>query len=71
MTTHEIRKMMALDGEKAWTQKEFADHFGIPLSTVKNWDARNCMPAYIFNMVEGYVMWRKRYINVYEFTQKL
>ena len=44
MTTHSTRKMLGL------TQKEFSKRFNIPLATVKNWDARDCMPEYIFYM---------------------
>lgn len=29
------------------TQKEFAEKYGIPLTTVKNWDSRDCMPTYL------------------------
>lgn len=45
MTSHEIRKRLGL------TQVQFADRFEIPLATVRNWDARNCMPVYIDNML--------------------
>ena len=34
------------------SQKDISDMFGIPLATVKNWDARNCMPDYVFKMME-------------------
>lgn len=33
------------------TQKDISDYFGIPLSTVKNWDARGCMPDYVMRMM--------------------
>lgn len=33
------------------TQKEFAEKYEIPLGTVKNWDARDCMPEYIQNLI--------------------
>ena len=45
MTTHNTRKMLG-----NITQKEFAERFNIPVSTVKNWDARDCMPEYVFYM---------------------
>lgn len=45
MTTHNTRKMLG-----NITQKEFAERFHIPAATVKNWDARDCMPDYIFYM---------------------
>lgn len=44
MTTHNTRKMLG-----NITQKEFAEKFNIPLGTVKNWDARDCMPEYIMD----------------------
>lgn len=34
------------------TQKDFASYFGIPLRTVQNWDNRDCMPEYVFNMAD-------------------
>lgn len=45
MTSHDIRRKLGL------TQVQFADKFEIPLATVRNWDARNCMPVYINNML--------------------
>lgn len=48
MTTHEIRKDLNL------TQAEFAYRFNIPLGTVRNWDARGCMPIYIYNILSEY-----------------
>ena len=45
MTSHDIRRKLGL------TQVQFADKFGIPLATVRNWDARSCMPVYINNML--------------------
>ncbi len=45
MTTHNIRSKLGL------TQVQFANKFKIPLATVRNWDARNCMPIYIGNML--------------------
>lgn len=45
MTSHDIRKRLGL------TQVQFAEKFEIPLATVRNWDARNCMPVYINNML--------------------
>lgn len=48
MTTHEIRKDLNL------TQEEFAYKFHIPLGTVRNWDARGCMPIYIYHILFEY-----------------
>lgn len=45
MTSHDIRLKLGL------TQVQFADKFEIPLATVRNWDARSCMPVYINNML--------------------
>ena len=33
------------------TAQEFADKFGIPVGTVRNWDSRDCMPDYVFNLI--------------------
>lgn len=33
------------------TAQEFADKFNIPVGTVRNWDSRDCMPDYLFNMI--------------------
>lgn len=48
MTTHSLRENFNL------TQKDLSDLFSIPLATVKNWDARNSMPSYVFNMIYLY-----------------
>lgn len=48
MTTHEIRNELNL------TQEEFAYRFNIPLGTVRNWDARGCMPIYMHNILSQY-----------------
>ncbi len=45
-TTHDLRAWFG------WTQQDFSDYFNIPLSTVKNWDARQCMPEYVENMMK-------------------
>lgn len=34
------------------TQKEISEKFDIPLSTIKNWDARDCMPSYVWGMMQ-------------------
>lgn len=46
MTSHSIRFMLG-----HLTQAEFATKYKIPLATVKNWDARDCMPEYIENLI--------------------
>lgn len=48
MKTTEIRKKYNI------TQKEFGETFGIPVATVKNWDARGTMPIYLYNAIEMY-----------------
>lgn len=49
MNTKEIRKDMGM------TQKQFAEEFSIPLGTVQNWDARDCMPSYMYMIFAKYV----------------
>ncbi len=46
MTSHDIR------GKLKISQPDLANLFGIPLSTVRNWDCRDCMPVYIYNMLD-------------------
>lgn len=41
ITTHQLRKQLGM------TSQEFADRFRIPVGTVRNWDTRGTMPAYI------------------------
>lgn len=41
MNTKEIRRDLGM------TQQQFAERYNIPLGTVRNWDARNCMPSYL------------------------
>ena len=41
MTTERIRKGFKI------TQKQLSEMFNIPLGTIKNWDARDCMPEYM------------------------
>lgn len=36
------------------TQKGLSDLFGIPLGTIKNWEARECVPDYIITMMYMY-----------------
>lgn len=46
MTSHRIRHLLG-----HLTQAEFATKYKIPLATIKNWDARECMPEYIENLI--------------------
>lgn len=39
-----------------FTQKELAEEFDISFSTVKNWDARDCMPEYVFKLIINYLI---------------
>lgn len=48
MTTHKLREFFG------YSQFEFAEHFDIPLATVKNWDSRDCMPIYLYRIIEKY-----------------
>lgn len=54
MDTKNIRREFNL------TQKEFSVIFDIPYSTVRNWDARNCMPLYVCGMVDKILFYRLR-----------
>lgn len=45
MTSHNIRKLLG------FSQKDLADCFSIPIATVRNWDAKDCMPTYIGEML--------------------
>lgn len=58
MTSHDIRKKLNL------TQLQLSNLFSIPLSTVKNWDARDCMPVYIYNLLD----WIYEHENGEEYT---
>lgn len=46
MQSKEIRKKLG------YSQKDLSEQYGIPISTVKNWDSRECMPPYIYAMLE-------------------
>ena len=47
MTFKELRQ------ESGMTQKQFADHFGIPKRTVENWEAAvNKCPDYLLDLIE-------------------
>lgn len=35
------------------TQKEFSVLFDVPYATVRNWDARNSMPFYVWNLIDA------------------
>lgn len=45
MTSHTIRKLLDL------SQNELAIAFDIPVATVRNWDSKDCMPIYIYQML--------------------
>lgn len=44
MDTKDFRKKFRM------SQRRFANFFGVPYGTVKNWDARDCAPAYFINL---------------------
>lgn len=48
-TTHELRAWLGV------SQSEFAERFQIPVSTVRNWDARGTMPEYVGRLIRWYV----------------
>lgn len=54
MTTHEIRKDLNM------TQVEFSQRYNIPLGTVRNWDARDCMPSYYANIFSEIISLKNR-----------
>lgn len=45
-TTHNLREQLHM------TAQEFADRFHIPVGTVRNWDTRGTMPAYIEYLIQ-------------------
>lgn len=49
MNTKDIREKFNL------TQEELALRFDIPLGTIRNWDARNCMPSYVHRLIMCYI----------------
>lgn len=44
ISSHGIRSALGM------SQSEFARAFGIPISTVRNWDSKNCMPYYVYRL---------------------
>lgn len=50
MNTKSLRRIYG------YTQADLARQFAIPLGTVQNWDARNCMPDYIYRMMSRLLM---------------
>lgn len=47
-TTHELRAWLGL------SQREFSERYQIPVSTVRNWDARGTMPDYVGRLIRWY-----------------
>lgn len=45
MTSHDIRTKFG------FSQRDLSLAFNIPLPTVRNWDAKDCMPRYIHDML--------------------
>lgn len=45
MTSHTIRKILGL------SQNDLAIAFDIPVATIRNWDSKDCMPIYIYEML--------------------
>lgn len=45
MTSHEIRSKFG------FSQRDLSLAFNIPIATVRNWDAKDCMPKYIRDML--------------------
>jgi len=66
MTTHYLREMLG-----NITQKEFAKEFNIPYRTVQNWDSRDCMPQYVWNLIYSLIYKRIQYNQLKEEFEKL
>ena len=45
MTSHSVRQMLDL------SQNDLAIAFDIPVATVRNWDSKDTMPIYIYEML--------------------
>lgn len=54
MDTKDIRKDLGM------TQQQFAERYNISLATVRNWDARNCMPSYLSTVFAEIVSLKKQ-----------
>lgn len=60
MTTHKLRRRLG-----DFSQQDFAIEFGVPLSTVKNWDSRNCMPEYVYYAFYRLIIFRQQFYDLY------
>lgn len=63
MNTSEIRKELNL------TIEEFCDKFNIPMEIVMDWDSKDCMPDYVFNMVNNICSLEKK-LNIWRSLYK-
>lgn len=44
------------------SQQEFANHFGIPVATIKDWEqGRRSPPEYVLNMIEKIIEYEKKH----------
>lgn len=55
MNTKEIRRITGL------TQKQLANKFDVPYATLRNWDARDCMPEYMYKMMVKFIRLELQY----------
>lgn len=65
MRTHEIRQKLNM------SQKEFSIEFGIPVATVRNWDARGTMPYYVYELIERIILQNSEFNKLYLETKGL
>lgn len=56
METKASTRIRRLRNESGLSMKEFADHVGIPLRTIEDWEAgKRNPPAYVLNLIEFWV----------------
>ena len=55
-------KIRALRAETGLNRKQFAEHFGIPLRTVEEWEAgRRKPPEYIPRLIKYQIMYEQKF----------
>lgn len=64
-TTHQIREQLGM------TSEQFAKSLGIPVGTIRNWDARGCAPLYFLNLVHRVIELEGIISEVKEICDKL
>lgn len=63
MTTYSVRGMIGGENGRL-TQEQFANRYGISLTTVKNWDEEGTMPGFIFEMLSELCYYRELYVDM-------